>query len=91
MEKPVPGFEDYGVTWSDEPQKVTVNIPVTREMMKTFKAYTDGRRLTLNWAGGSVRSRGLRRAWGGGWMLRAAALQRRDPMTLVTLARRRSK
>ena len=52
--RPVPGFEDQGLTWSDSFEVVTISMPITADNLRSLAVHTDGATLSLQWDRGSV-------------------------------------
>jgi len=52
--QPVPGFEDEGLTWEDTMDVVTINMPISADILRSLAVHTDGSTLSLSWHKGSV-------------------------------------
>ena len=49
-----PGFEDEGLTWEDTMDVVTINMPISADILRSLAVHTDGSTLSLSWDKGSV-------------------------------------
>ena len=49
-----PGFEDEGLTWEDTMDVVTINMPISADILRSLAVHTDGSTLSLSWHKGSV-------------------------------------
>ena len=53
----VPGFEENGLSWSDDETTVIISMPIKPDVLRSLSVYTDGENVTLTWQNDSVRGR----------------------------------
>ena len=53
-----PGFEDEGLTWEDTMDVVTINMPISADILRSLAVHTDGSTLSLSWHRGEYWLRG---------------------------------